>query len=118
MTFGTRNHSHIGANHFPSRVGNHRCTKYAAMRRGMNTDVFLIQNQNHPSPSVSHPISMQYPPTLGPTPHWLLLAGGSIQRTRGTPMASAGMKNASHSRRRLKTAQKIDSATTVPYAWT
>src|SRR2546422_1097690 len=44
ITFGTRNHSHIGANHFGNAVGNQRCRKWPAIRSGINADVFLIQN--------------------------------------------------------------------------
>src|ERR1700716_324458 len=45
MRLGTRNHSHIGANHFGNPVGLQLRRKWAATRSGMNTDVFLIQNQ-------------------------------------------------------------------------
>src|ERR1700694_5680130 len=59
IKFGTTNHSHIGANHFPNPVGNQRCKKWATMSNGMNTEVFLIQNQNQFVPSASHPRCMQ-----------------------------------------------------------
>ena len=56
MTFGTTNHSHIGANHVAKPVGIHRFRKWPAIMSGIATDVFLIQNQmksgaNHRIPS-------------------------------------------------------------------
>src|SRR5713226_1815013 len=129
MTLGTRNHSHIGAYHFSNEVGIHRRRNWAAMRRGTNTDRFLIQNQaksngkySTPSRCVSvydsQPASRQYPWMLSPAPQMLLLAGGHIQSRTGIASARAGTKNAAHSRLRLKTAQNAARATTVPKAWT
>src|SRR5256885_3574276 len=48
----------------------------------------------------------------------LVLSGGHIHARIGTPMTSAGTRNASHSRRRAKSDQKAPRTTTVPYACT
>src|ERR1700704_3498551 len=105
---------------------------------GKKNDGFLIQNQtksigNERTPSrcqsvqESQPASTQYrvstlrpPPvnmttgTLVPPAQAVLFTGGHIQCKTGMARTSAGMKKATHSRRRLKIAQKAASATTVP----
>ena len=47
MKLGTRNHSHIGANHFGKAVGNQRGRKWPATIRGIRSDVFHSQNATH-----------------------------------------------------------------------
>ena len=44
MTFGTTNHSHIGANQLGNAVGNHRGTKCPTTTSGTSKEVFQIQN--------------------------------------------------------------------------
>src|SRR3989475_12103014 len=127
--FGTTNHSHIGANHFGKAVGNHRPSAWPTIKSGSNSDVFQIQNppkskpNNHTplrcqSVNESQPGWMQNPWIDARSPQTLVLSGGNIHRTTGTPITSAGMKKPNHSRRRLNTAQNADRATTVPEAWT
>src|ERR1700737_255078 len=129
MTLGITNHSHIGANHLPKPVGNQLHANWAAMRSGMKSDVFLIQNQTKSigkkyQPSrcqsmyESQPASTQYPRTVRPPLQKLLFTGGHIHASTGTASTTAGMKKASHSRRRLTSAQNGASATTVPNACT
>src|SRR5258708_12887985 len=82
MTLGTTNHNHIGANQFGYEVGIQRRRIWPAIRSGMKTDVFLIQNQIQSRPNQigraccqsiydSPPTSPQYPcppPLLPPPP--------------------------------------------------
>src|ERR1700682_4902314 len=55
---------------------------------------------------------------LGAPPQMLVFAGGHIHRRIGAPMTRAGTKKPIHRRRHDMSAQKKDSATTVPYACT
>src|SRR5579859_971757 len=124
---GTANHSHIGANQVPKRVGIQRFRSWALMISGISTDVFLIQNQT--KSGATHTMPSRLKSLNAIQPGWRqrgrllerarhVLAGGHSQASTGTPSRIAGMKNASHSRRRLNAAQKAASATMVPYAWT
>src|SRR5207248_9968050 len=56
---GTMNHSHIGANQVPTRVGNQRLSTCTAMIKGISTDVFLIQNHTKSGSAQTTPSGAQ-----------------------------------------------------------
>src|SRR5437899_919413 len=102
--FGTTNHSHIGANHFGKSVGNQRPSACPASSSGISAEVFQIQKPPKSKPNSHSPLRcqsvnesqpgwMQKPLIDARSPQTLVLAGGSIQTTTGTPIAIAGTKN-------------------------
>src|SRR5207247_3442994 len=53
--FGTKHHSHIGANQVGNAVGNDRSTSWATRRSGTSSEVFQIQNQSQSAPNTAGP---------------------------------------------------------------
>src|SRR5258708_10184095 len=107
MTLGTTNHNHIGANQFGYEVGIQRRRIWPAIRSGMKTDVFLIQNQiqsrtNQIGRSCCQSIydrkhtTTQSTSTHAPLPHALEVAGGPHQTSIGIPRTTACMTKPNH----------------------
>src|SRR5437867_6926811 len=99
-TFGTTNHSHMGANHLGKATGCARSRRCATSNSGSSSDVFQTQNHSHSrkykigpslitSPGASHPSWRQKPPSDDPGLQTLVLSGGSIHSTVGIPNTSA-----------------------------
>src|SRR5258708_7202962 len=103
MTLGTTNHNHIGANQFGYEVGIQRRRIWPAIRSGMKTDVFLIQNQIQSRPNQigraccqsihgRQPPATQQPGTLALPAHTPAVARGHTPKGMRMPSGAAARR--------------------------